>query len=147
MSVDTITIDADGTVEVIDLNQGPTGPAGNSILGAEFISPEQSVPASATVLELTHSLGSVPKSFQWVARCKSAENGYAVGDEIDVTTNSHSSGRLSLYANATKVDDLEKAVASAVAALTPTPKDDGLIKKITGIIDLLALNVGKAKDK
>ncbi len=103
MSVDTITIDADGTVEVIDLNQGPTGPAGNSILGAEFISPEQSVPASATVLELTHSLGSVPKSFQWVARCKSAENGYAVGDEIDVTTNSHSSGRLSLYANATKV--------------------------------------------
>jgi len=39
------------------------------------------------------------------------------------------------------------AVASAVAALTPTPKDDGFIKKITGIIDLLALNVGKAKDK
>ena len=39
------------------------------------------------------------------------------------------------------------AVASAVAALTPTPKDDGFVKKITGIIDLLALNVGKAKDK
>ena len=39
------------------------------------------------------------------------------------------------------------AVASAVAALTPTPKDDGIIKKITRIIDLLALNVGKAKDK
>ncbi len=39
------------------------------------------------------------------------------------------------------------AVASAVAALTPTPKDDGWIKKITGIIDLLALNIGKAKDK
>tara|TARA_R100000655_G_scaffold37588_2_gene72221 strand:+ start:938 stop:1117 length:180 start_codon:yes stop_codon:yes gene_type:complete len=39
------------------------------------------------------------------------------------------------------------AVASAVAALTPTPRDDGFVKKITGIIDLLALNVGKAKDK
>ena len=39
------------------------------------------------------------------------------------------------------------ALASAVAALTPTPKDDGWIKKIYKVVDLLALNVGKAKDK
>ncbi len=39
------------------------------------------------------------------------------------------------------------AAASAIAALTPTPKDDGLLKKLASIIDLLALNVGKAKDK
>ena len=38
-------------------------------------------------------------------------------------------------------------VASAVAALTPTPKDDGWVKKIYNILDSLALNVGKAKDK
>ena len=37
--------------------------------------------------------------------------------------------------------------ASAVAALTPTPKDDGWVKKAYKIVDLLALNVGKAKDK
>ena len=38
------------------------------------------------------------------------------------------------------------ALASAIAALTPTPKDDGWVKKAYKVIDLLALNVGKAKD-
>ena len=37
--------------------------------------------------------------------------------------------------------------ASAIAAATPTPKDDVIIGKVYKIIDLLALNVGKAKDK
>ena len=39
------------------------------------------------------------------------------------------------------------ATASAVAALTPTPKDDGWVKRLYKLLDLLALNVGKAKDK
>jgi hypothetical protein len=39
------------------------------------------------------------------------------------------------------------ALASAIAALTPTPKDDSWVGKIYKVIDLLALNVGKAKDK
>ena len=39
------------------------------------------------------------------------------------------------------------ATASAVAALTPTPKDDGIVKKLYKLVDLLAINVGTAKDK
>jgi len=39
------------------------------------------------------------------------------------------------------------ALASVIAAVTPTPKDDGLIKKLYKILDLLAINIGKAKDK
>ena len=39
------------------------------------------------------------------------------------------------------------AIASAVAAMTPTPKDDGIVKKLYKVVDLLALNIGKAKDK
>ena len=39
------------------------------------------------------------------------------------------------------------AAASAVAALTPTPTDDSLAAKAYKIVDWLALNVGKAKDK
>jgi len=39
------------------------------------------------------------------------------------------------------------ALASAVAALTPTPKDDGIVKKLYALIDTLAINVGKAKEK
>jgi len=38
-------------------------------------------------------------------------------------------------------------VASIVAASTPTPKDDELIGKLYKFIDLLALNIGKAKEK
>lgn len=38
-------------------------------------------------------------------------------------------------------------ISSIVAALTPTPKDDVWIGKLYKLIDLLALNVGKAKDK
>lgn len=38
-------------------------------------------------------------------------------------------------------------LASAVAAITPTPKDDGVVKKLYKLLDLLALNVGKAKEK
>ena len=37
--------------------------------------------------------------------------------------------------------------ASAVAALTPTPIDDGIVKKMYTVLDWFALNVGKAEDK
>jgi|TARA_R110000822_G_scaffold26617_1_gene80069 hypothetical protein len=38
-------------------------------------------------------------------------------------------------------------VASLVAASTPTPRDDQWIGKLYKFIDLLALNIGKAKEK
>jgi hypothetical protein len=38
-------------------------------------------------------------------------------------------------------------VASIVAASTPTPKDDEWIGKLYKLIDLLAVNIGKAKEK
>jgi hypothetical protein len=37
--------------------------------------------------------------------------------------------------------------ASLIAALTPTPVDNGWLKKIYTVIDWCALNVGRAKDK
>jgi len=38
------------------------------------------------------------------------------------------------------------ALASAIAALTPTPKAGTILAKVYGIIDILALNIGKAKN-
>ena len=38
------------------------------------------------------------------------------------------------------------AACSAVAAITPTPTDDSMVAKAYKIIDLLAINIGKAKD-
>ena len=37
--------------------------------------------------------------------------------------------------------------ASVVAAATPTPKDDMWVAKYYKLIDLLAINIGNAKDK
>jgi len=39
------------------------------------------------------------------------------------------------------------ALSAAIAALTPTPKDDGIVKKIRKVIDYLALNFGNAKNR
>jgi hypothetical protein len=37
--------------------------------------------------------------------------------------------------------------ASLISALTPSPKDDGVVKLISKVINTLALNVGNAKNK
>ena len=37
-------------------------------------------------------------------------------------------------------------VASLIAASTPTPKDDAWIGKLYKFIDILAINIGKAKE-
>lgn len=37
------------------------------------------------------------------------------------------------------------SVASIIAALTPTPKDDAMLSKFYRILELLAVNIGKAK--
>jgi len=37
------------------------------------------------------------------------------------------------------------AAASAICALTPTPKDDSIVAKVYTVVEWLALNVGKAK--
>jgi len=39
------------------------------------------------------------------------------------------------------------AASSAIAALTPTPSDDGWVRKLYKVIDFLALNIGRAKQK
>ena len=38
------------------------------------------------------------------------------------------------------------ALASAIAAATPTPKEGTVLAKVYSIIDILALNIGKAKE-
>jgi uncharacterized membrane protein len=39
------------------------------------------------------------------------------------------------------------ALASSIAAITPTPRKGSLMAKFYSLIDLLALNIGKAKNK
>ena len=44
-----------------------------------------------------------------------------------------------------QIASLVVAVASAIASVTETPKDDEWVAKWYKIIDLLAVNIGKAK--
>ena len=37
-------------------------------------------------------------------------------------------------------------ICSAIAAVTPTPKDDAAVAWVYKVIDAIALNLGKAKD-
>ena len=60
--------------------------------------------------------------------------------EIITWLNENSAG---LFSVATAI----VALASAVSAITPTPKDDKWVGKAYKIIDWLSLNVFKAKDK
>lgn len=39
------------------------------------------------------------------------------------------------------------ALASAVSAVTPTPKEDSFLAKVYKIVDFCAINIGKAKQK
>jgi hypothetical protein len=39
------------------------------------------------------------------------------------------------------------ALASAIAAVTPTPAEGTILSKVYAVVDFLALNIGKAKDK
>jgi hypothetical protein len=38
------------------------------------------------------------------------------------------------------------ALASAICALTPTPRDDAAVARLYRLLEILALNVGHAKD-
>lgn len=39
------------------------------------------------------------------------------------------------------------ALAAAIAAVTPSPKDDGIVKNIRKLLDLIALNIFNAKNE
>ena len=53
---------------------------------------------------------------------------------------------MSLILNIVMTVTIIVTVSSIIAALTPTPKDDVWIGKLYKLIDLLALNIWKAKN-
>jgi hypothetical protein len=51
----------------------------------EYVSAEQTITA-AGLLTLAHGFGSAPKVYSFSLICKTAENGYSIGDVVVVTT-------------------------------------------------------------
>ena len=69
---------------------GPQGPQGiqgnagtNGVLSQFFESAEQNLQNAAMRVSVAHNLGTTPKLFQAVVRCKESHGGYDVGTEYD----------------------------------------------------------------
>ncbi len=68
-------------------NDGADGVDGTSstvALSESFESSEIAIPSSNGFVTTTHGLGSIPKLYSVCLRCKTAEAGYAVGDEVNL---------------------------------------------------------------
>lgn len=71
----------------------------------DFTSSEQTVTAGSSQLSLPHGLGAIPTKFMLVLRCKTIDAGYAVGDEIIMTSHyAPSNYALAFAADATTVN-------------------------------------------
>jgi hypothetical protein len=86
-------IDASNITGVLPVANGGTGSstapeAASSVFSESFESSEIDIPASDGFLTATHGLGSVPKLYLVCLRCKTAEAGYAVGDETNLSIGS-----------------------------------------------------------
>ena len=69
-----------------------------------YKSAETTIPATNTTIEWTHSLGQAPDLIKLSLICKTAEFGYAVGDEIDFTSHyTYNVGVQTFWANTTKI--------------------------------------------
>lgn len=58
--------------------------------GPDFTSAEATITQNTVVVTAAHGLGIVPTRVRWVLVCKTAELGYSVADEMDVTAASDS---------------------------------------------------------
>jgi len=60
--------------------------ANPKITPTSFTSAEIAVVSSSATITVNHGLGAQPRRVRWVLVCKTAEQGYSVGDELDVTS-------------------------------------------------------------
>src|SRR6267143_81974 len=77
-------------------------------LNPNFTSAETTVTGAGTTVTVAHGLGTVPRNVFVVERCKTAEFGYSIGDEVII--NDHA--LVSIYADTTNV---------GIVVLTTTP--------------------------
>lgn len=77
-----------------------------ALLGLTWAESGELAATAGTIVDFSHGLGALPKEFHAVLRCKTAEGGYAVGDEIHMgwfTATGTVEAGTQVYADATKV--------------------------------------------
>jgi len=93
-----------------------------------YTSSDVVVPTSAGKTQSAHGLGFVPNSVNIVMKCISIDDGYEVGDEIPLGTEINSSGRGTVWFNATYVGI---SVTSSIQFLSRTNRETGANATLT----------------
>ena len=70
---------------------------------SKYTSPETSLPALNATVTWTHGLGQAPDLIQLLLRCKTAEYGYSVGDEVRYTSEYSGASLYNFWANSTTI--------------------------------------------
>ena len=106
-----ITVDQQGRITA-----AASGSGGG---GTVFTSSETAIPATNTTASWTHGLGQAPDLIQLILRCKTAEYGYSVGDEIRFTSEyTYNIGIYTFWANTTNIGFRHYTAAGTVFSIT-----------------------------
>jgi len=89
-----LTVDQQGRITA-----AANGTAGSTV----FTSSETAIPGVNTTQNWTHSLGQAPDLIQLILRCKTAEYGYSVGDEVRYTSEYTAASAYNLWATSTQI--------------------------------------------
>lgn len=74
----------------------------NILFTKSFESSDQALSADSVTLEVAHGLGAVPFMFQGYYKCVTANNGYAIGDLVQINT-INESHMVTCFADATNI--------------------------------------------
>lgn len=121
-----ITVGADGRVTVAANGASTFAPA--------FISGNQTPPGTSSVLSVAHGLGRMPYFYRVSLKCLTAEHGYSVGDEIDISGGANDGNAnfgVGVSADATNVNISTAANGAGSIAFLIYPKGGGATAWIT----------------
>ena len=97
--------------------QGPQGVQGNAgtngVLSQFFESTEQDLVNGIMRISVEHNLGSTPKLFQAVLRCKQSEGGYSVGDEYDCSNPTYVTSTHVAFSSFSALSILRKTITTS----------------------------------
>lgn len=100
-----LTSKVTGVLPVANGGTGSSSATSSGVFSSSFESAEIAIPSSDGFVTATHGLGSIPKLYSVCLRCKTAEHGYAIGDEVNLSS-------VNAYRTSTEVSFLATSIVT-----------------------------------